>query len=137
MIAVTEANYNDVLSIRKAVMYPDKDIDYVRLPDDDMGIHLGVFEDGVLMSIGSIFMHEGRNLQLRKLATLTDKQGKGYASQLIKWLIDYAIDMKLNSIWCNARKDAVMFYQKLGFEETEESFSRDGIDYVIVKKALV
>ena len=136
MITVTEANYEDVLSIRKDVLNLDKDIDYVRLPKDDLGIHLGVFEDGKLVSVGSIFMHEGRNLQLRRLATIKSLQKKGYASALMKWLLDYAVDVKLSSIWCNSRRDFAGFFKKFGFEETEVTFLKDGVHYVTVKKIL-
>lgn len=132
-ITVTEANYNEVLKIRQETMYPDKDIDFVKLPDDEMGIHMGVFEDGELMAVVSIFMHENRSVQFRKLATRKDMQGKGYGSILLKWLIDYANDVKINRLWCNARIEALDFYKKSGFKETNEKFSRNGYDYVIVE----
>ncbi len=130
---VTEANYEDVLKLRQQVMYPDKDIDFVKLPDDDKGIHLGIFEEGVLISAVSIFMHENRNVQFRKLATRKDMQGKGYGIMLLKWLIDYANDVKLNRIWCNAREESLGFYQKAGFKETGERFNRNGHNYIVME----
>lgn len=132
-ISVTEANYNDVLKLRQEVMYPDKNIDFVKLPDDDKGIHLGLFEDGTLISVVSIFMNKDRSVQFRKLATRKDMQGKGYGYILLKWLKDYANDVKLNRLWCNARIETLGFYKKAGFVETDEKFSRDGHDYVIVE----
>ncbi len=41
-MTVNEANYEDVLRIRQLALYPDKDIDFVKLPDDEQGIHMGV-----------------------------------------------------------------------------------------------
>lgn len=134
MITVNEADYNDVLQIRRDVMYPDKELEFVRLDDDDMGIHLGVFDDGHLMTVVSIFLDKERNLQFRKLATRTQAQGRGYASAMIKWIVAYVDEMKLNSLWCNARKEYVGFYKKFGFEETEQIFSRDGYDFVVMRK---
>lgn len=132
-ITVTEANYNDVLKLRQEVMYPDKDIDFVKLPDDDKGIHMGLFEAGELMAVVSIFMGENRSVQFRKLATRKEMQGKGYGSILLKWLVDYANDVKLGRLWGNARIEVLDFYKKAGFTATEEKFSRDGHDYVIVE----
>lgn len=132
-ITVTEANYNDVLKLRQEVMYPDKDIDFVKLPDDNKGIHMGLFEDGELMAVVSIFMGENRSVQFRKLATRKEMQGKGYGSILLKWLVDYANDVKLTRLWGNARIEVLDFYKKAGFATTEEKFSRDGHDYVIVE----
>ena len=133
-MTINEANYQDVLKLRHSVMYPDKDIDYVKLDNDDMGIHMGVYEAGELMTVVSIFMDKDRNVQFRKLATRTDMQGKGYASAMINWLIDYANDVKLNGLWCNARKEATGFYEKFGFEETDKTFSKDGYDFVVMQR---
>jgi predicted GNAT family N-acyltransferase len=133
-MTINEANYQDVLKLRHSVMYPDKDIDHVKLDNDDMGIHMGVFEAGELMTVVSIFMDKDRNVQFRKLATRTDMQGKGYASAMINWLIDYANDVKLNGLWCNARKDATGFYEKFGFEKTDKTFSKDGHDFVVMQR---
>jgi len=114
-------------------MYPDKDIDFVKLTDDNLGLHIGVYENEELVSVMSVFLH-GRELQFRKLATRSDLQGKGYASALMQWLIDYANDMKFDRAWCNARTDATGFYKKFGYAETDERFSKNGYDYVIVEK---
>lgn len=132
-MTITEADYNDVLAIRQEVMYPDKDIDFVKLPDDERGLHIGVFEENKLVSVMSIFM-EGRDVQFRKLATRNDLQNKGYATALMKWLIDYAKDVKLNRLWCNSRIEAKGFYSKFGYKETDNTFSKDGYDFIVMEK---
>ena len=130
---ISEAIYEDVLKLRREVMYPHKGIDFVKLPDDDKGLHIGVFENEKLVSVMSIFLN-GRDVQFRKLATKTDMQRKGYASALMKWLIDYAIDMKLERLWCNSRIEATDFYKKFGYKETNERFSKNNHDYIIIEK---
>lgn len=130
---IAEVPYNDVLQMRTKVMYPDKDIDFVKLEDDDRGLHIGVYENEELVSVMSIFLH-GREVQFRKLATRTDMQRKGYASALMQWLIEYANDMRFERLWCNARTNATEFYKKFGYEETDVRFSKNGYEYVIVEK---
>ncbi|MBB4035997.1 GNAT superfamily N-acetyltransferase [Dysgonomonas hofstadii] len=130
---INEVPYEDVLILRKDAMYPDKDIDFVKLPDDNMGLHIGVYENDVLVSVMSVFLH-GREVQFRKLATRTDEQGKGYASALMQWLTDYANDMKFDKLWCNARVNATGFYEKFGYKETDDRFSKNGYDYVVMEK---
>lgn len=61
---ISEAPYEDVLGLRRQVMYPDKDIEFVKLPDDDRGLHIGVYENDDLVSVMSIFLH-GRDVQFR------------------------------------------------------------------------
>lgn len=130
---ISEATYPDTLKLRQEVMYPDKDIDFVKLPDDEIGLHIGVFEKEELISVMSIFL-KGKELQFRKLATQKDMQRKGYASVLMKWLIDYASEMKFERLWCNARVEAIDLYRKFGYQETEDKFSKNGYDYVVMEK---
>jgi len=130
---INEAPYEDVLKLRKEVMYPDRDIDFVKLPDDNMGLHIGVYEKDVLVSVMSVFLH-GREVQFRKLATKSEEQGKGFASALMQWLIDYANDMKFDKLWCNARTNATSFYTKFGYKETDNRFSKNGYDYVVMER---
>ncbi|MDR2949024.1 MAG: GNAT family N-acetyltransferase [Dysgonomonas sp.] len=130
---ISEAPYEEVLAMRQQVMYPDKSIEFVKLPDDDMGLHIGVYENEELMSVMSVFLH-GREVQFRKLATRTDMQRKGYASALMQWLTDYANDMKFDRLWCNARTNATGFYKKFGYKETDKSFVQNGYDYIIMEK---
>lgn len=131
---IQEAPYNEVLKIRHEVMYPEKDLEYVKLPQDHMGLHMGYYSDGKLVSVVSLFL-ENRDLQFRKLATIESDQNKGFASEIIKWILDYAKDAKLNRVWCNARVSATSFYEKFGFIKTDNTFSKDGYDYVIMEKS--
>lgn len=130
---IQEAPYEEILRIRHEVMYPDKDIEYVKLPEDHLGLHIGYYEKGELVSVVSLFL-EGRNLQFRKLATKAQHQNKGYASELIKWITDYAKDVKLDKIWCNSRIDKVQFYENFGFKKTTQSFIKEDISYVVMDK---
>lgn len=134
-MTVNEANYEDVLTIRQQALYPDKDIDFVKLEDDDQGIHMGVYDDGgELVAVVSIFMSADRSVQFRKLAVRPDKQSRGYGSSLIKWLADYAHDVKLSRLWCNAREEAVDFYKQRGLDITNQRFEKNGYSYVIMEK---
>jgi predicted GNAT family N-acyltransferase len=132
---ITEVPYSDVLQLRQTVMYPNHNIDFVKLPDDDKGLHIGVYEYEELISAMSVFLKD-RAIQFRKLATRTDKQGAGGASALMEWLIDYANDMKFEKIWCNARVEVTGFYKRFGYQETGTSFRKNGYDYIVMEKIL-
>lgn len=131
-----EIPYEEILATRKEVMYPDKDLEFVKLPDDNIGLHMGYLEQGKLIGIVSLFLKD-RVLQFRKLAVKDEYQGKGYGSKILQWVVDYANDMKLDRVWCNARKDKTSFYKKFGFTETGNSFTRNGFDYVIMEKIII
>ncbi|MBD8348762.1 MULTISPECIES: GNAT family N-acetyltransferase [unclassified Dysgonomonas] len=130
---INEVAYADVLEIRHKVMYPDKDKDYVILPDDDKGLHIGYYKEGILVSVLSLFLNN-RELQFRKFATLPEYQGQGYGTELVKWVLDYAKDMQFDRVWCNSRIEKTDFYKKFDFVETDEIFEKDGRKFIILER---
>lgn len=130
---INEVLYDEVLEIRHKVMYPDYEKTIVMLPDDEKGIHIGYYKNDRAVSVVSIFLND-RELQFRKLATLEEFQGRGYASQLIRWILDYARDMEFPRVWCNTRRGKIDFYKKFGFEPTGKIFEKDGYEFEIIEK---
>ena len=130
---ILEIKAEDTWKIRHQVMWPDRDIEYVILPKDQIGRHFGIFIQEELISVISLFI-ENREAQFRKFATLQKYQGKGYGTQLLGFVFDQTIDYQVNMIWCNARADKTYFYQKFGMRETDNTFVKGGIDYVIMEK---
>lgn len=125
----------DTWFIRHRVMWPDQDMEYVKLPNDDQGYHYGLFEEGMLISVVSLFVENG-SAQFRKFATLIEKQGRGYGSRLLDFVIAEAIQMGVDEIWCNARENKVSFYERFGLEATDRRFEKGGVKYVIMQKKL-
>lgn len=121
--------------IRHQVMYPELDFNAVILPNDDDGVHFGLFAENTLISVVSLFK-KGSSMQFRKFATLVEYQNKGYGSKLLEYLTEYSKNDTCNHIWCNARRNASAFYAKFGFLETDQTSSANGHDYVIMEKLL-
>ncbi len=126
----------DTWEIRQRVMWPTKDIDYVKLKNDQRGIHYGIIEDGKILSVISLFI-KGERAQFRKFATLVEKQGQGYGSRLLAFVIDEAKKLGVSYLWCNARVNKTGFYEKFGMVETDNIFDKGGIDYIIMEKFLL
>ncbi|WP_044171817.1 GNAT family N-acetyltransferase [Flectobacillus major] len=115
--------------LRQQVMWPHKPLAYVQLPDDEDGLHFGLFVDSQLIVVISLFVH-GNTAQFRKFATLTTLQGKGYGSLLLQHLIADCRCRGVKSLWCHARTSALAFYQKFGLEAVGNTFEKDGIEYI-------
>lgn len=113
-------------------MYPEKTLDEVKLDNDADGYHFGLYLDHRLTSIVSLFK-DGDTMQLRKFATLHNAQGKGYGSQLLEYVISFCRQNHTRRIWCNARTNAAGFYSRYGFSKTNETYSKDGHDFVIME----
>lgn len=135
-VLIEEVKAEDTWELRRNVMWPDKDISYVKLEEDALGVHYGLFLDGVLTSVVSLFVKDGV-AQFRKFATLNEKQGQGYGSTLLQHIIAVASELKANTLWCNARKDKADFYKKFRLQETKHTFSKSGKAYVVMERQLV
>ncbi|TYA75063.1 GNAT family N-acetyltransferase [Seonamhaeicola marinus] len=116
-------------------MWPNKPKNYVRLANDENAIHFGLYLDMSLISIVSLFSKDNE-LQFRKFATLQSYQGKGYGSKLLSYCFAYAKNEGYRKIWCNARTDKSAFYKKFGLKETDTTFEKGGLQYVIMEKPL-
>lgn len=129
---VKKINASDTWQIRHEVMWPDQPFEFVQLEEDNLGIHFGVFEEDKLVSIVSCFMEE-KEMQFRKLATLEEYQGKGIASHLLKYILEFAKEKGVEKVWCNARTNKKSFYEKFGMNDTFKTFVKSGQEFTIME----
>ncbi len=133
-IQLTKIDKEKAWELRHKVMWSYKDFDYIKLKDDDLGIHFGLFKENKLVTVISLFINNGE-CQFRKFATLQEEQGNGYGSKLLNFAINEVVKKHgINRIWCNARTGKVNFYKKFGFEETTHHFIKDDKSYIIMEK---
>ncbi|MDC6405423.1 MULTISPECIES: GNAT family N-acetyltransferase [Maribacter] len=122
-------------TIRHQVMWPKHPIEFVKLEKDTSGAHYGIFVEDKLVSCISLFIADDL-AQFRKLATLHGYQKKGYASALIDHIIAICLQKKVQKIWCNARLDKTDFYENFGLIKTKNSFSKEGVSYLVMERIL-
>ncbi|WP_299442879.1 GNAT family N-acetyltransferase [uncultured Aquimarina sp.] len=130
---IVEITSEQTLNIRHKTMWPDKPIDYVRVVNDHEGRHFGLFINDKMISVISLFIIN-EEAQFRKFATLADYQGKGFGTILLKKIMSIAEDENIHKIWCNARIDKSNYYAKFGMILTDDKFTKDGIEYIIMEK---
>lgn len=135
MITIKPISPEGTWELRWTVMWPDKDIAYVKLQDDDQGIHYGLFEDELLVSVVSLFI-KGKEGQFRKFATLQEMQGKGYGTKLLGYVMEDAKSRGVQYLWCNARKNKICFYKKFGLAVEDEKCMQTGVEYAVMSKIL-
>jgi len=114
-------------------MWPNQPLEFVKLPEDDKGLHYGLYVDDQLTSIISLFIN-GKEAQFRKFATLESHQGKGYGSILLNEIMQIAATESLTKIWCNARRSKTNYYTKFGMKVTDKTYVKGGTDFVIMEK---
>jgi GNAT superfamily N-acetyltransferase len=96
--------------------------------NDDLTFHLGAFIDNKLASVASFYLHQHENFlqsyqyQLRGMATLPEFQKQGLSSALLKTAFPLIKRNNVDILWCNARTEAIGFYEKVGFETIGAEF---------------
>ena len=75
----------------------------------------------------SIKIKSDNAYRLRGMATDSNFQRKGYASDLMEESFKELKNRDCDMVWCNARLIAVDFYKSLGFKITGEIFDIKGI----------
>ena len=127
--------FDTLLEIRHRVLWPEKNINYVRLPDDINGLHYGGTLDGKPVSVASIFI-KNKRARLRKFATIEEFQGLGLGSQLLDSIIEELKEMGVTTLWCDARITAIEFYRRFNMEPKGKTFFKGDIEYIVMEREL-
>lgn len=129
---IKEIEASETWPLRHKVMWPNKPLDFVVLPNDEEGLHFGLFEKETLVSVVSLFI-DGQEGQFRKFATDDYFQGRGYGTKLLNHLIEEAKKLNIKSLKCNARLTAIEFYQRFGMKVASDIVRKNGKDYVMME----
>lgn len=122
---------SDTIPIRQTMLRSDFDYEGCIFPGDnsDMTFHLGGFVDGNLVSVASFYYEKNprfpdhhHQYRLRGMATLHKHQREGLSIALMKTALSIISRNRCTLLWCNARSEAVGFYQKIEFLRVGEEF---------------
>jgi RimJ/RimL family protein N-acetyltransferase/GNAT superfamily N-acetyltransferase len=105
---------------------------------DEDTFHLGAFKDQKLIAVSSYMKasshyFEGNQYQLRGMATLEEFQGMGAGKLMMKQAFEILNELNINYLWCNARVQAVPFYEKIGLQKKGNPYDIKfiGLHYVM------
>ncbi|GAA4497172.1 GNAT family N-acetyltransferase [Hymenobacter ginsengisoli] len=123
-------------ALRHAVLWPDKPLAYVQLPDDVAGQHYGAFVAGALVAVISLFVAADGVARFRKFATDPAWQGRGVGTALLQYVIGAARAQGASQLWCDARQNTLPFYQRFGLAPEGAVFYKGEVPYVRLNLAL-
>ena len=122
-----------MLLLRQKVLWPDKDLDFVKMPQDAQGFRFGLIKDKKWISCISLFITEN-TAQFGKFATLPDYQRKGYGSQLLLHSFQFLKQKGVKNIRCSARIEQREFYIKFGMRPEGTEYLKNGLFYIQMTK---
>ena len=145
-LKILRVNTVDTFPIRNLILRPGKAIKKCQFTGDEheLTFHLGGFEEGKLVSVASFYYQKNpllvqeHQFRLRGMATLAEFQGQGFSKALLKTAFPLIQKSFCETVWCNARKAAYGFYQKVGFDFKGEEFDIPDIGpHTLMTKKLV
>ena len=126
--------YELTLGLRSKILRNGLPLNECVFPTDQVegAFHLAVYVGDEIACVASFFpkkykKEQGEGYQLRGMATDTEFAGKRYGKSLVEFAVTYIKNTNASYIWCNARKSALPFYEKLGFETVSNEFEIAGI----------
>ncbi len=132
---IREVSAAETHALRGQVLRPGQPPEALVYPGDDVdgAYHLAAFLEMQLVGIAS-FAPEARPegparcaYRLRGMATLPEVRGHGFGAQLLRAGLARARQEGGDWVWCNARENAIGFYEHFGFAPVGAVFEISGI----------
>ena len=131
-------DYKQALALRYKMLREPLGLHFTpaELEKDLHDLHFGLFLENEIAACLTLTVCEGRRMKMRQVATAATLHGKGYGRQLNEAAENFARSEGFKTMFCNARKTAVPFYQRLGYAVVSEEFLEVGIPHFVMEKGL-
>ncbi|HEY6978269.1 MAG TPA: GNAT family N-acetyltransferase [Chitinophagaceae bacterium] len=106
------------------------------LQEEKNNIHIGCFDDDKLEGCCMLVPKDDGTIQLRQMAVISGLQGKGIGRVLMQFAENIARDRGFKKLIMHARKTAMGFYEKLGYNKVGNEFLEVTIPHYIMEKGL-
>jgi GNAT superfamily N-acetyltransferase len=130
--------YRKALILRHHILRKPLNLQFTEaeLKKDEADLHFGIFSGASIRACLTLTKEEGGRIKMRQVAVDTPFQSKGLGKKLSKAAEIYAKKNGFHIMYCNARKEAVRFYEKLGYQIVSDEFTEVNIPHYTMEKAL-
>jgi ribosomal protein S18 acetylase RimI-like enzyme len=97
---------------------------------------IAAFEEEQILGCCMLVEEKPETVRLRQMAVLNDLQGKGIGRALMTFAENIARDRGYKNITMHARKHAIGFYEKMGYNVKGNEFTEVTIPHFVMQKAL-
>lgn len=129
MMKVMRINPEETRALRHKVLWPHKEFledCVIAIDHHEDAIHLGAFDGDRIVGVCSIFRMETPKLRfrnqyrLRAMATDPEYRGAGAGRAIVEEALKLVKSAGAEVLWCDARKVALGFYSRMGFNLIDE-----------------
>lgn len=106
------------------------------LENEKDNMFIGAFEDEEMLGCCMLVKEDSNTVRLRQMAVLNDLQGKGIGRALMNFAENLARDGGYKTLSMHARKNAIGFYEKMGYNVASKEFIEITIPHFVMEKKL-
>lgn len=138
LIAHNSSQYSETVSLRSKILREPLGLEFSKeeLENENSLIHIAVFDNDKIIGCLVLSPNGKEMIEMRQVAVKEDVQGQGIGQKLVHYGEKYAGEKGFRKMILNARKTAVDFYQKLGYEVVSDEFIRVTIPHYQMQKNL-
>lgn len=130
--------YQQMITLRNDILRKPLGLSFTadELEQENQEILIGAFEEDKMLGCCMLVKEEGKTCRLRQMAVLNNVQGKGIGRALMLFAETIARDRGFRKITMHARKTALGFYERLGYNIAGEEFREVTIPHYVMEKNL-
>ena len=138
MIDFGSPQYDQMIHLREEILRRPLGLhfDKKELEEEKKDVLIGAFDDDRILGCCLLSPVSDRQVRLRQMAVRNNLQGKGIGRALMSFAENVARDQGYKTLIMHARKTAVGFYEKLGYQQVGKEFIEVTIPHVVMEKTL-
>lgn len=131
--------YKQMLDLRYQILRQPLGLSFddVQLAAEKEDILIGAFDEEDLLACCVLTKEDAETVRLRQMAVQNNLQGKGIGATLMNFAENIARDRGFTRLTMHARKTAVGFYEKLGYNVCSDEFLEVTIPHYVMEKSLL
>jgi len=130
--------YRQMIKLREEILRKPLGLgfDSKELDDEKDNMFIGAFEDEEILGCCMLVKESSDTIRLRQMAVLNDLQGKGIGRALMNFAENLARDAGYKILSMHARKNAIGFYEKMGYKVASSEFTEITIPHYVMEKQI-
>jgi GNAT superfamily N-acetyltransferase len=130
--------YEQMVALRYQILRKPLGLKFLpeELEKERNNLLFGYFDEDLLEGCCMLVETVKGTVRLRQMAVLSGLQGKGIGRALMIFAENVARDCRFKKIIMHARKDAIPFFEKLGYQANGNEFMELTIPHVVMEKEL-
>jgi GNAT superfamily N-acetyltransferase len=131
--------YQQMVNLREAILRRPLGLGFTpdELESEKDNMLIAAFEDDDILGCCMLVEENPETVRLRQMAVLNDLQGKGIGRALMNFAENLARDRGFKILSMHARKHAIGFYEKMGYQIAGDEFTEITIPHFLMHKKLI